>query len=260
MSDKNYLMNPNMRFLRYSSVVFASLLTCPCMSQALRIETIEGPPWGFVGNDGKVTGMMYEIGNLVARKTGLSFKNTLAPYARTAVDIENGNVDIVLRFGNEHMARVAQPVAIIVSMPVILVGPSGTHYTSLSELRGKVVGFVRTSKYVEQFDSNTEIHKYAVNNYEQMARMLASRRLDAGIASNVGLYYGALMAGVKPAQLGEPLVLGANDFVLFFSKKTAKPETVNAVSEAVTKLKLNGEIQKIIDKYTDELAVKLPQS
>ncbi len=146
------------------------------------------------------------------------------------------------------MTRSAVPVATIVAMPIIVLGPRGTHYYSLRELHGKVVGFVRTSKYVAQFDSSMAIQKYAVNDYEQMARMLALRRLDAGIGSSVGLYYGAYMDGVKPKQLGDPLVLGHNDFVLFFSKKTAKPETISALKEAVKKLTASGKIKQIVDK------------
>lgn len=84
---------------------------------------------------------------------------------------------------------------------------------------------VRTSKYVEQFDSDNAIQKYPVNDYVTMAKMLAMRRLDAGIGSSLGLFYGAYMAGVKPEEIGVPLVLGSNDFILFVSKKTAQPET-----------------------------------
>lgn len=238
--------------------IVAMGLACPAMSETLNIETINGPPWGFVGIDGKASGMMYEIGNRIAEEAGFSYTNTLIPYARTAFDIENGKADLVLRFGNEQMTRGAVPVATIVSMPIILIGPSGTNYKSLSELHGKTVGVVRTSKYVEQFDTDLAIKKYPVTDYVMMAKMLALRRLDAGVGSSVGLLYGAYIAEVKLEEMGVPLVLGKNDFILFISKKNAKPETIHKLKDAVRKLTASREIRQIMDKYTKMFAVNLP--
>jgi len=240
-----------MPFFRLLAAMLLLLLQ-PALAASLRIETINGPPWGFIGADGQPTGMMYEISNRIAQEAGFSFANALVPYARTGYDIENGSADFILRFSSEHMERGAIAVATIVSMPVILVGPRGTHYKSLEELHGKTVGVVRSSRYVDKFDSDDAIKKYAVNDYVMMANMLSMHRLDAGVGASAGLYYGAHMAGVPCEQLGEPLVLGYNDFVLFFSKKTATPETIQALKAAVARLTASGEIRKIVNKYHDD--------
>ena len=216
----------------------------------LRIETIKGPPWGFTGSDGQPTGMMYEISNRIAQEAGLPYTNTLVPYARTAFDIESGKADFIVRFGNEQMLRAAIPVASVVSMPVIALGPSGTRYKALEDLHGKTVGVVRSSAYEVRFDADTAINKYPVNDYVMMANMLAMRRLDAGVGASAGLYYGAYQAGVRADQLGEPLVLGHNEFVLFFSRQNATPDTLQALKAAVDKLQASGEIRRIVNKYT----------
>lgn len=233
-------------------IVFIALafMLANATAAPLKIVTIQGPPWGFLDGDGQPTGMMYEIANRIAEVAGFSPTNALVPYARTALDIESGNADMTLRFSNEHMERVGLSVTPVVTMPVILVGPRGVQYRSLSELRGKTVGVVRTSRYVDAFDADSAIQKYAVNDYEIMARMIAMRRLDAGVGSSAGLYYGAYKAGVKPDELGKPLVLGNNDFILFLSKKSARPETIGALKAAVEKLNASGEIPQIVRKYT----------
>lgn len=248
-------------FPRYLAVAFALAMAIafPAMGETLKIITIHGPPWGFIGADGKPTGIMYEIGNRIAEEAGFDHTNNLVPYPRTAVEIEHGSADFILRFGNDQMERDAVPVASIVAMPIILIGPARTGFKSLSELHGKTVGVVRTSNYVEQFDTDKAIVKYAVKDYAAMARMLALGRLDAGVGSSVGLFYGAYSAGVKPEELGIPLILGSNEFILFFSKKTATPETTKALKEAVGKLVASGEITQIIDRYTKVTGFKLPQ-
>lgn len=240
--------------------IVATLLALPCLAigAPLRIATILGAPWGFIGSDGQPTGMMYEIGNRIAEVAGLRYTNSLVPYPRTAADIENGIADVTIRFGNDQMTRGAVPVDVVVSMPIIVVGPSGKNYSKLSELHGKTVGVVRTSKYVEQFDTDNAIQKYPVNDYVTMAKMLAMRRLDAGIGSSLGLSYGAYLAGVKPQDIGVPLVLGSNDLILFVSKKTAQPETTRALKEALKKLSASGEIRQIMSKYSKSFSVSLP--
>jgi polar amino acid transport system substrate-binding protein len=241
------------------ALALALAMAVPAMSETLNIVTIHGPPWGFVGSDGKPTGIMYEIGNRIAEEAGFSYTNVLVPYPRTAVEIESGSADFILRFGNDQMTRVAVPVATVAAMPIILIGPAGTRFSSLSELHGKTVGVVRTSKYVAQFDSDTAIQKYAVKDYVVMTKMLALRRLDAGVGSSVGLFYGAHTAGVKPEELGIPLVLGSNEFILFLSKKNAKPETIKALKEAVRILTARGEIKQVIDRYNKVSGFELPQ-
>ncbi len=248
----------NTKIVKLLALSVTLFMTQPAFGESLKISTIQGPPWGFVGSDGKPTGMMYEIGNRIAEVAGLSYTNVLVPYARTALDIENGHADLVLRFGNEHLMRFAIPVSNVVAMPIILIGPSGTAYKNLKELHGKTVGVIRTSKYVEQFDNDTAIHKYAVNDYVVMTKMLASRRMDAGVGSSVGLLYGAYMAGLKAEDLGTPLVLGHNDFILFISKKNANPETIQALKESVKKLTASGEIKTIVAKYSKFITVALP--
>ena len=48
-----------MTFFRMLAATLPLWLLPPAMAASLRIETINGPPWGFVGSDGQPTGMMY---------------------------------------------------------------------------------------------------------------------------------------------------------------------------------------------------------
>ena len=58
--------------------------------------------------------------------------------------------------------------------------------------------------------------KIETNNYEQTLRMMMAGRFDAGIGSNVGLYFNAERAGIRREQLAPPLVLGEKHFFLHF--------------------------------------------
>jgi ABC-type amino acid transport substrate-binding protein len=242
--------------MRISHFIAAIAVSCAATygvaGVPLKLVTIDGPPWGFVGPNGKPTGMMYEIGNRIAEEAGFTWTNQLVPYARIGPQIAQGQADFVLRFSSEEMVNSAIPVAVVVTMPVIAIGAKGVRLNGVEDLRGKVVGVVRKSRYTEQFDNDPQIRKYEVDNYLQVVRMLKMKRLDAGVGASAGLYYSAHMAGLKSGELGPPLVIGSNDFVLHFSKATANQETVNALSQAVQRLNQRGEIKKIINNYIGE--------
>lgn len=116
-------------------------------------------------------------------------------------------------------------------------------------MRGTTVGVVRKSRYTDQFDNDPLIRKVEADNYLQIVRLLKMKRLDAGVGASAGLFYSAHMAGIKADELGVPLVIGSNDFVLHFSKTTGNPEVLKALNMAVKRLNQRGEIKKIIDSY-----------
>ena len=235
---------------RCLAAIVVLLWAAVCQGAApLRIATIDGPPWGFLGADGQPTGMMFEISNRIAQEAGFTSTNQLIPYARIAPDMEHGKIDFVLRFSSEEMVKQVTPVAVVVTMPVIALGRQGSRFRDVADLRGTTVGVVRKSRYTDQFDNDPLIRKVEADNYLQIVRLLKMKRLDAGVGASAGLFYSAHMAGIKADELGVPLVIGSNDFVLHFSKTTGNPEVLKALNMAVKRLNQRGEIKKIIDSY-----------
>lgn len=173
------------------------------------------------------------------------------------VELERGECDFVIRYTNERLQQVAIPAATIASLPSIIVSPAGTRIRSLSDLHGKTVGVVRGGRFDDAFDADSAIRKVETNNYEQTLRMMMAGRFDAGIGSNVGLYFNARRAGIRPEQLAPPLVLGEKSFHLHFSRKTADQETLVAVKAAVVRLQARGEIRKIIQRYLGDFPLEI---
>lgn len=230
----------------------ALALVLPASGKSLRIETIASVPFGFIDTDGNPTGIMYEISNRIAEEAGLPYTNKIIPYARTVLNLESGACDFVLRYTNDQLPGVAIPVATIVSLPTIILGKKGSYFKSLADLHGKTVGAPRGGRFDDGFDADTHINKVETNDYVEISRMLVAGRIDAGIGSNIGMYFSAQSAGIRPAELGTPLVLSSKDFILHFSRKTADPQTVQALKSAVDRLQKQGEIRKIIQKYVGD--------
>jgi len=218
-------------------------------AEDLKIGTIAVAPFGMVGDDGKPTGMMYDIANKIAETAGLKYTNTLVPYARSVVSLGEGLVDVVLRFNNAELPGVSTPLGSVATMPTIILSKKAQPFATLQALRGKTVGVLKGGVFDDRFSKDEAILKQEVPDYDQMIRMLMAGRFDAAIGSNVGLYYVANKQGIAQDQLGTPLVLTTQDFLVHFSKKNKDERVKEALKAAIESLRKDGTFEKIIDKY-----------
>jgi len=226
-----------------------SILAAP-----LKIETIDVAPFGFLGTDGKPTGMWFEISNLIADEAKLPHENVLTPFARTANDMADGTSSFTIRYTNAQLEQNSIPVATIVSLPTIVVGAKGCDISQLADLHGKTVGLLRGSKTF----TDDLITKFEANDYGQEVKMLVGQRLDGIAGSAVGIYYQARQCGLSQDQLGKPFVLGTQDVLLLVSKKTADDQTVAALKGAVDRLQKQGAFTKVINKYMGDFKWEAP--
>jgi ABC-type amino acid transport substrate-binding protein len=231
--------------------LFIGLMLCifSLAGQTIKIETIDVAPFGFTGAQGEPTGMMFEISNRIVEETGLKYTNTIVPYARTILELRNGKADFVLRYSNDQLPKVAFPVVTVISMQTIILSRADTTFKNIKNLHGKTIGVIRGGSFDVNFDNDTAINKYEVNDYNQMLQMLIMGRLDGVIGSNVGLYYSANKLGITPQELSLPLYLNSKDFILHFSRKNSDTKTMEMLKSSVEKLKKTGEFKKIVSKY-----------
>ena len=101
----------------------------------LRIETIQSEPFGRVGPQG-ASGLMVDIGLLIAQRAGLAVEHRVVPYARTVLSLQNGTADMVLRFTNDELKVVALQVAPVLPLPTVVVSRRESPVQRLDELTG----------------------------------------------------------------------------------------------------------------------------
>ena len=244
------MASPSQKFwLIVARMWVGTALIASAKAQTLKIDTVAVAPFGFYDQKGKPQGMMYEIGNRIAEVADIPYKNTIVPYARSGQDIGTGAADFCLRFSSPEMEKYALQLIPILSVPIISISARGTNYSTMADLSGKSVGIIRSSTFDAKFNSDPTIRRYEVNDYVQMIKMLEAGRLDAAAGSTIGLYYSAKTANIDLRHFASPFVLSRNTFVLNFSRRSKRPETVAALRAAVTKLTSSGEINMIVDKY-----------
>ncbi len=249
MQTSNVFTLKRLCFIVLMSSFLLSGAAVLAVAEELKIDTVQMPPFGFRIENGKETGLLYEISNLIAEKAGFSYKNRIVPLARLLKELEHGSADFGIFLYSEKNNRIVIPVFPLFPLKNVVISVKGVKFESLESLHGKSVAKVREAVYDEAFEADALIKKYEVNNYEDGIRMLLNHRVDGMTGPEMGLFFTAKQSGYSLAEFDEPLVLNTKDAWLQFSKKTADEKKLNAVKSASEQLLQDGTIQKYIEKY-----------
>jgi ABC-type amino acid transport substrate-binding protein len=205
----------------------------------LRIETIQSEPFGRQGPRGP-SGLMYDIGNLIAARAGLAAQNRVVPYARTVLSLRDGDADMVLRFSNADLEVVSHQVAPVLALPTVLVSLRETPLRCLEDLQGRALAVPRSFPVPDSVARLPGLRMHGVNNNEHAVQMLVSRRVDAAYGSNLGLFGAARELGLRQT------------FWLHLSRRCATPELIERLAKAVEALQRAGEIARAYQRALDE--------
>ncbi len=82
--------------------------------------------------------------------------------------------------------------------------------------------------------------------------MLSAKHLDAFAGPANSLFFTAEKMGYKRDQLGEPLVLNTKEPWVFYSKKTANPQIISELKNAMERLRKENRFEKIVRQYLEK--------
>lgn len=243
-----------LRLARRRLLWAAGLLGLPSGASAaaepapLRIETIQSEPFGRTGPNGP-SGLMVDIGLLIAQRAGLPAENRVVPYARTVLSLRHGTADMVLRFTNDELRGVAVQVAPVLALPTVLVSRREAPLLRLEELGGHTLAVSRSFPMPERWATQPV---QWVHSNEHAIQMLMGRRVDAAYGSNLGLFGAARGLGVRMESFARPLAVERQDFWLHLSRHSATPALVARLARAVDSLQRDGSINRLYQRALQE--------
>lgn len=215
----------------------------------LRMVILGVTPLGRIGADGKPSGMFVDLGALLAAEAGIPIDVVVVPYPRAMAMMAAGEADLICSLPNSRLEQLATPLALVMKGEVIVLGRAGTRYTSLADLRGKVVGHLRSAEYGTPFEADTAIRKHETISSAQTMAMLLEGRYDAVIGLGPVLFYALRELGQPRAKLGPSLHLWPRDVSLYMSLNSSQPQTAEALARALDRLRNSGRLKAMMDTY-----------
>lgn len=243
-------------FLKYRTVIcffMACAFPLPLLAQERLplFETIGQVPYGYVDEQGKKTGYLYDIANLISQKAGFGPQKRLAPLKRIARNLEFGILDCTLLATTPFVRGLASVIAPIgLTLDVGIIQRAGIILNEYEDLLGLKIAVPRGVRFDEQFDTDQRLNKVASKDYKQSVLILERGRVDAIAGGIDSIRYNAFRSGFDADKLfGKPLIFSRVAIGLVCRKEIAKTPMVLRLKEAAEVLRAQGAFEKILRNY-----------
>jgi polar amino acid transport system substrate-binding protein len=230
------------------------LLASPVRSETYSFSTFQYEPWSFVKNN-NVSGIIPDIANAIAKEAALAIEIEIVPYSRMVNDLKNGSADFSILSRNSNNDDFVTYINKVFTLNVILLTRNGTTIKSLNSLYErqniKSIGVLRgASTSLEDIDDE-RITIIKINNVSQGLKMLNAKRIDAFLTIEATSLYESKKLGMSSAFEFPGYKIEIREAWLQVSKKSRYGSELpyEAISAAVEKMKAEGEINRIIEKY-----------
>jgi|GEM_PF-495013 len=208
-------------------------------------------PWG-MSVDGSAQGLLVDVQYALGLETGLEQQLILQPYARVIHSIYSGDVDMAGLFDARVDLSKVIKIAVITESSVTIVGKAGMQsISSIEELRGKLVGHMRGSKYGPAFDDASHFTKVPINTMLQGLAMLYRGRIDAMAGTDLTFFWAIKQKKFSPADFVPLLVISKPAVSLYISKKSPHLDLIPRYRKAMQNLHDTGVINEIFGHSTD---------
>jgi len=218
----------------------------------IEISTIGIPPYG-INEQGKLSGLYYDLTNLIASNAGYTANNKIAPYARIIKSLKFGTTDLTIMFRYPELEGYVDYIGSLPSKPLVVIGLQGQDFKDINSLSGKTIIYLRGAKFNKQIDEDKTIGKHLVSDYILGVKMLVARRADAIIGSLQSIQRTVLELEIinnEKIFLGKPLIIDSRTPWIQVSKKHSSHLNIEDLKQSFLKLEADGVFNTLKAKYT----------
>nr|WP_246814322.1 transporter substrate-binding domain-containing protein [Kiloniella majae] len=219
-------------------------------SNDLNFVTLQHAPYGFVSKAGEKRGYLYEISNALMKEGGFMGTNDIVPTLRVFNELENGRAHCAI------LARVPLPEArydklapIGKSIAISAIPQRSIILEKYDDLAGLKIAIPRGVFVGEPFDSDDSLLKVPTKNYDLSSAMFKNDRVDVVVGAYDSVLFNMRALGIKESDVGKAYVFAAVPVWVMCQPGKINAEQKRRLIEATDKLRENGTIKDIIDKY-----------
>lgn len=208
------------------------------------------PPFSFVGEDGKLTGFEVEFSEALAKELGVKVKLSATPWAGILAALDSKRLDVVINqvtISDERKKKYdfSKPYTVSGIQALVQTKEADTIKTA-NDLKGKKVGVGLGSNYEEWLKAN--VPGAVVETYDDdptKYQDLRVGRIDAILVDRFAALELIEKTDHKLAITGEPFSRLESGVAL----RKGEPELLDAINKAIDKLRTDGTLAKLSQKY-----------
>lgn len=237
-------------------LLIAIIIPTNIWANEIVIAIAEWPPYEFIDETGKPSGINVTTINESTKQLGIKIKFVQYPWSRALLYAKRGKVDgIMSLYKNTERENFFHFVPECISRDDnVLITFHKTQYTfsgNLQDLSGETVIVAKNNSYGEAFDKADYFEKYDVGSNMQILDMVAINRYPLGISSRLPLIHLARKKGIaNKLKILEPPVSSDCLYMAFTKAKGDKFLALsNQIASAVKEYKNGNDYKKMIKSY-----------
>jgi ABC-type amino acid transport substrate-binding protein len=241
------------RFSVYLSIAFsvsAAILPLEARAQTLTWGAPSSAPWVVETGSKTNPGILEELTEELARRSGIIPKIRSLPYSRVVQSVRDNELDFAYTFRSADGESFSVYPACFLNIATVAVARKGVHLKELADLKSlpQGIGVVRGANYGRDFDELTQLNRSEEPDFAQMVRKLSAGRISAVAGSSVAVFYAAKQEASQP-ELGDKITLSEVQFCLQIPKARAESDTTKAITKAAQSMIADKVAEAIVTKY-----------
>jgi polar amino acid transport system substrate-binding protein len=233
-------------------ILFCFILQCDYSvakeMKMLNVRTIAVSPYGIIEHE-HYSGIYYDLSNMLFENANITFENIIFPYARVKHELMSGQADVTIMLKYQELEPYVDYIAPLPALRNVVIGKKSLSISSLDDLNGKVIAYLRGAQFSEKLDEAHNISKQFVNDFEQGIEMMRLNRVDAIIGPLPAILSSAKRIGLAPEFFGQPYAISTKIPWLQVSKKSITKVDLSQMKVKFKKLIHEGSFARLNEKY-----------
>jgi len=217
----------------------------------IQILVMKQVPYGYISDEGKKTGVLYEILDKLLKESNETTSIGIIPTKRLISTMLNKEkvCSIFVNSPETSPFDIIEPIGFQITGGIL--PAAGIKLDDYSKLQGIVIAVPLGIIFDEKFHNDDSLKKVHPPHYINAVKMLRFGRIDAIAGAIHVLKFIAKQEGISLSIFDKPLVMIQAEMYLVCTK-SVKKSMRNKLQETLIRLKREGEIQKILNSYFGE--------
>lgn len=205
-------------------------------------------PYGWVDEQGKPHGIIYELTEEIGKRSGLPYTHKIRPFSRMLLELKHGKVDLLSSQAHERALNAGDKLAVQFHIDVIAGTKKGSDIQQIQDFQGKNMIY-HDSAFYSQLDGLPKNISY-VKGYKQVLNMLHQRsNLHGGVFSEPAYYYWMKDIGLGSDDFGNVVMIEANKPQWVFVRKDFPQQLRTKLKQIVEEIYKEGMYESLLKKY-----------
>jgi ABC-type amino acid transport substrate-binding protein len=225
-----------------------ALLALPATAATLRLAVPDLPPYGEPGPDGGA-GLFAGLGRAVIAEAGFEPEVVVLDPEKIVPAMAAGKVEAAVLFPGPAIGIRAENLGELLAVDVVAVGRAGTVLRIRRDLAGKRVAVVSNCECDGGLSRRDGATPLPASDFDRALKLLLAGQVGAAVGPWPAILAAVDRSGRTRRILGDPLTLSRTGAHLFLSSEAATPENRKKLQDALTRLRENGTLHKIITNH-----------